>query len=462
MRKTIHAFLAALLLLATPAAAQITFSGVSSSIAGSGTVQTLTAGTNVDFSSGATCTVNCTINVPTIPVSGITGLGTGVATALGTAVSGSGAICLQTGSACPGLALTVTDGTTSVTDTTSLAFGTGFQVTSGGAGLPNVNLRAPNRTITMSDSVVATDMAGQINLDGTSITLTIPTISGTIFPANTTLRLVNDNATAATISSTPTITGCPTPTTIQQYGVMDLTSNGTSLDCAGNAPSGGTDIIAGTNITIDEGSPCTGSCTINSTGGGSGSVVTIATRTAANSDDFKFGQGQAEGSLDATYNRYILDCTALKPGTAGSWIFVQVGEDNSGTVAYKVSNYFYGVSYYTLDNGTVVAPTLTIGDSTASTNFGMMTALILDTARTTEFVAKLSLQTGEVRRKMNFIGDFTASGLEFHIEGGGSYSGDQTAITGLRVVAYDSQHGTLLTGAAAFVSGQCTLQAVVP
>ncbi len=54
-------------------------------------------------------------NVTGLPIGGITGLGTGVATALAANVSGSGAICLATGSACSGGGSGITVGTTTIT-----------------------------------------------------------------------------------------------------------------------------------------------------------------------------------------------------------------------------------------------------------------------------------------------------------------------------------------------------------
>lgn len=48
-------------------------------------------------------------NLTGLPIAGITGLGTGVGTALAANVSGSGAICLASGSACAGAAGTPTD-----------------------------------------------------------------------------------------------------------------------------------------------------------------------------------------------------------------------------------------------------------------------------------------------------------------------------------------------------------------
>jgi hypothetical protein len=156
----------------------------------------------------------------------------------GITASGSTNLTISSGVGTPsangagGSPLTVTDGTNTVTKTTTLTVGNG-QLVGGSAGSATLNLITPNRTATINDSIVAADMTGQVNLNGSSITETIPAIGATVFAAGMSGIIANRNSSALTVSSTPTIGGCASATTIYQYGWMALTSNGTSLDCFG-------------------------------------------------------------------------------------------------------------------------------------------------------------------------------------------------------------------------------------
>ena len=126
--------------------------------------------------------------------------------------------------------LTITDGTNTVPNTSMITFGNGF-IVGGSNEAATANLKAPDRTVTTSPTVGAGDMAGQINLNGSSLTLNIPAISSTVFPAGATLVADNFAATNVTVSSTPTVNGCPS--TIYPGGFAAYLSNGVSLDCAG-------------------------------------------------------------------------------------------------------------------------------------------------------------------------------------------------------------------------------------
>lgn len=89
-----------------------------------------------------------------------------------------------------GGSLTVTDGTHSVSSTTSLTFGNGSLV-SGSGGSATVNWAATDNTKTASYSVIAGDMANALTLAATSGTpaLTLPTASSTIFAPGMTLAI---------------------------------------------------------------------------------------------------------------------------------------------------------------------------------------------------------------------------------------------------------------------------------
>lgn len=97
-----------------------------------------------------------------------------------------------------------------------------------------ISVSASDRTVTSCGSctVLSTDMGGQINYNGSSLTATIPTISSTVLAAGMWVRLTNLNATALTVSTTPTINGF-SGTSIPQFGGLYCLSNGVSLDCQG-------------------------------------------------------------------------------------------------------------------------------------------------------------------------------------------------------------------------------------
>jgi len=98
-----------------------------------------------------------------------------------------------------------------------------------------LNTTAPQRTATSSPTVASTDMGGVIvsNVSGGG-TLTIPAISSSVFPANTTLTVINYSTSTETVSSTPTVNsggGCVTGTGIPAGATWELISNGTTIDC---------------------------------------------------------------------------------------------------------------------------------------------------------------------------------------------------------------------------------------
>lgn len=99
----------------------------------------------------------------------------------------------------------------------------------------SLNGLVANRTVSGSTTVTQADMNGQINFTGSG-TATIPAISSTIFPANTTLCLNNEGSGTVTISTTPTINGF-SGSTLAAGKFFCMVSNGTSLDGFGNAGS---------------------------------------------------------------------------------------------------------------------------------------------------------------------------------------------------------------------------------
>jgi hypothetical protein len=99
-------------------------------------------------------------------------------------------------------------------------------------GTGSVAGTAPDSTKTLNYQIAPGDMCGQVNFNGSNLTVTIPAISSTVLAANMTVLITNYNASPLTISSAPTINGF-SGTSIPQYGGINCTSNGTSLDCVG-------------------------------------------------------------------------------------------------------------------------------------------------------------------------------------------------------------------------------------
>lgn len=97
-----------------------------------------------------------------------------------------------------------------------------------------ISTTVPDRTATTSTAIVAADMGGQVNLNGSSLTLTIPAISSTIFAPGMAATVCNQATTPVTISSTPALNGYSSSTIPATTGgaasCISLTSNGASLD----------------------------------------------------------------------------------------------------------------------------------------------------------------------------------------------------------------------------------------
>lgn len=195
------------------------------------------AATTAIGTSGATIPLLSTANTWTLgqtfstaPILGsITGSTQCLHVNTGGTVSGTGSDC----GAAAGGSITLTDGTHTQTAVTTLSLGNGLITTAGSSGTGPINLTAPDVTKTAGYTIAATDMAGLVNFNGSSLTATVPAISSTVFAQGMTAGINNFNASALTVSSTPTINGCASQSSIFQGGFMLLTSNGTSLDCIG-------------------------------------------------------------------------------------------------------------------------------------------------------------------------------------------------------------------------------------
>jgi hypothetical protein len=161
---------------------------------------------------------------PTYTVLYLTGASSGMATIQPPAAAGTPILTLPT------VTGTLATRTGSITTGNCAKFDSSSRIVDSGGTCGS--FVAPDRTVTSCGSctVLAGDMGGQINYNGSSLTAVIPAISGTVLAAGMQVVLTNQHSTALTISTTPTLNGY-SGSTIPQYGGLACTSNGTSLDC---------------------------------------------------------------------------------------------------------------------------------------------------------------------------------------------------------------------------------------
>jgi hypothetical protein len=137
----------------------------------------------------------------------------------------------------PGTALSagslmVTDSTTTVPNTTNLAFASNNFKVGGSGGSATVSPVGPVRTATSgSPTFTSGDMGGQVNLNGVSIPFTVPAIGAGIFNTGVGARVVNNGLTSSAVTNTAPVNGCGP--TLYPGGHFQYISNGTSLDCSG-------------------------------------------------------------------------------------------------------------------------------------------------------------------------------------------------------------------------------------
>lgn len=204
-----------------------------------GTAAGLTAGTATAANGINSATTTVVVNAATAPTTGqvLTATSTTAATWQSPASASTGANPTATAgpTAVNGSATTFlrSDGAPPVQKGTNAQFG--IVEGDGQSIVCNTGVcstSAADNTFTAGHTIAASDMGGQVNMNGSSLTVTIPAISSTVFALGMSAIITNTNASALTISSTPTINGF-SGTSIPQNGGISCVSNGTSLDCVG-------------------------------------------------------------------------------------------------------------------------------------------------------------------------------------------------------------------------------------
>lgn len=137
-------------------------------------------------------------NATGLPIAGLTGLGTGVGTALGNAVSGSGAICLASGSACGSATVSVTSASPNIVINPTPGTGT-FTVGT---------TYAINAQTGTTYTIASTDLGKLVTFSNASaIAVTIPTATGS-FAAGASFDAQNKGTGTATFTpATGTVNG---------------------------------------------------------------------------------------------------------------------------------------------------------------------------------------------------------------------------------------------------------------
>ena len=215
--------------------ASVVIQGTANKISVSGTCTIVTTGTCTITIPDGVVLVTPNLGTPTVvtltngtglPIStGVSGLGTGVAAALGTAVSGSGAICLASGSACSGGGSSITIGTTTITS------GTTTRVLFDNAGVVGEYTITGSGNVAMSTSpTFVTPVLGT----PTSVTLT----NGTGLPIST------------GVSGLGTGVGAALGVAVSGSGAICLASGSACTGGGSNITIGTTTITSGTNTRV--------------------------------------------------------------------------------------------------------------------------------------------------------------------------------------------------------------------
>lgn len=231
----------------------------------------------------------------------------------------------------------------------------------------------PQRTVTTSPTVASTDMGGIIfsNVTGGG-TVTIPAISSTVFAAGMSLTLTNYSASTAAISTTPTINagaGCVSGTGIPTGDTWELTSNGTTIDCNQTVNSGG----GGSGTVTHTG----GALTANAVMLGAGSADSKVAAGIVTDGTSKITLGVAGTSVGAlALNNVTSGAITISPPTGALGAAAQVLQAASDTFVYRATT-------DTLTNKSIAASEVNSGTLAAA----QMPALTGDVTSTSGTVA---------------------------------------------------------------------------
>lgn len=208
------------------------------------------------------------VNLTGYTAGNLAGLGTGVGTALGLAVSGSGSICLSTGSACGGGSGNATFGTTSgnVTDDFVTMSNTTTGVKDSGKNAASFATPSAVHMVSGSNPTILAanwNAADQYTITGAGRTLTLPASSG--LSANGAID-IDTNAAAATLTVT-------SPDTVSFNGVTSGAGGSATLvqgqfyrsttDGAGHVYVSGRTLLANANTWTNRQANCTTTLTIS-------------------------------------------------------------------------------------------------------------------------------------------------------------------------------------------------------
>jgi hypothetical protein len=197
-------------------------------------------------------------------------------------------------------------------------------------------------------------------------TLTIPAISGTVFPVGATVQVTNYSASTMAISTTPTVNaggGCVTGTGIPAQYTWSLQSNGTTIDCAqvSNLTLG---TGVGTALAVNVGSA--GAVVVNGGAGGTPSSLVLTNATGLPSASVGAAPLTAGTSITLSAPRgYAIcsgTCTVTVPVPAAGYEFcafnkagvstaITISNPGSGTLFAKTD----GSGYGTATTGTLAA-----------------------------------------------------------------------------------------------------------
>jgi hypothetical protein len=210
-------------------------------------------------------------------------------------------------------------------------------------------------------------------------------------------------------------------------GVGPLTNGQLAIGSTGGAPQAG-NLIAGTGITITNGS---GSITVAASGGGGSGLQLISTLTANNTSNTLAWTGLPTGTAN-----YLLKITGLQASSTTGVLYLQIGEGSGPT--WETTNYQYGY-HYTFYNG--------IDGTKQSTSAPGILITGTSSQGTGQYDAEIEIHNlPSTSNYVTAMYRFVEQGGAWGAHGTGEYSGDNTtAKTAIRII---TDTGNLVSGSA--------------